>query len=98
MFSDKYNNIEIESGVWPQAPYIHPIYGKKIIQDFGMFDLVRKTFPNLEIHASTQMHIHNLDGTQLMEKLGMKRVVLARETSIDQIREIKKNDNITNEL
>ena len=40
-----------------------------IIQDFGMFDLVRKTFPNLELHASTQMHIHNLDGVQLMEKL-----------------------------
>ena len=37
-----------------------------IIQDFGMFDLVRKTFPNLELHASTQMHIHNLDGVQLM--------------------------------
>lgn len=69
-----------------------------IMQDFGMFDLVRKTFPNLEIHASTQMHIHNLDGVQLMEKLGMKRVVLARETSIDQIRYIKENSNIELEV
>ena len=69
-----------------------------IIQDFGMFDLVRKTFPNLELHASTQMHIHNLDGTQLMEKLGMKRVVLARETSIDMIKEIKKNSNVELEV
>ena len=69
-----------------------------IIQDFGMFDLVRKTFPNLELHASTQMHIHNLDGTLLMEKLGMKRVVLARETSIDQIREIKNNSNVELEV
>ena len=69
-----------------------------IIQDFGMFDLVRKTFPNLEIHASTQMHIHNLDGTQLMEKLGMRRVVLARETSIDDIKYIKKNSNIELEI
>ena len=34
-----------------------------IMQDIGMIDLVRKTYPNLEIHASTQMHIHNLDGT-----------------------------------
>ncbi len=69
-----------------------------IIQDFGMFDLVRKTFPNLELHASTQMHIHNLDGTQLMEKLGMKRVVLARETSIDEIRYIKENSNVELEV
>lgn len=69
-----------------------------ILQDFGMFDLVRKTFPNLELHASTQMHIHNLDGTQLMEKLGMKRVVLARETSIDEIKHIKNNSNIDLEI
>ena len=65
-----------------------------IIQDFGMFDLVRKTFPNLEIHASTQMHIHNLDGTLLMEKIGMHRVVLARETSIDEIKYIKNNSSM----
>lgn len=64
-----------------------------LIQDLGMFDLVRKTFPNLELHASTQMHIHNLDGVKLMEKLGIKRVVLARETSIDEIRKIINNTN-----
>ena len=69
-----------------------------IIQDFGMFDLVRKTFPELEIHASTQMHIHNLDGVKLMERLGMHRVVLARETSIDTIKEIKDNSNIELEV
>jgi len=69
-----------------------------IIQDLGMFDLVRKTFPNLEIHASTQMHIHNLDGVKLMEKLGMHRVVLARETSIDDIKNIKNNTNIELEI
>ena len=62
-----------------------------LIQDLGMFDLVRKTFPNLELHASTQMHIHNLDGVKIMESLGMKRIVLARETSIDYIKEIVRN-------
>ena len=60
-----------------------------LIQDLGMLDLVRKTYPNLEIHASTQMHIHNLDGVELMEKLGLKRVVLARETPIETIKNIK---------
>ena len=69
-----------------------------IIQDFGMFDLVRKTFPNLELHSSTQMHIHNLDGTQLMESLGIRRVVLARETSIDEIKYIKENSNVELEV
>jgi len=69
-----------------------------IIQDLGMLDLVRKTFPNLEVHASTQMHIHNLDGASFMEKLGVKRVVLARETSVSKIKEIKENTNIDIEI
>ena len=79
--------------------YIHSIgVDAVIMQDLGMMDLVRKTYPNLEIHASTQAHIHNLDGTKLMEKLGIKRVVLARETPIELIREIKDNTNIELEI
>ena len=69
-----------------------------LIQDLGMLDLVRKTYPNLEVHSSTQMHIHNLDGTLLMQKLGVKRVVLARETSIDEIKHIKNNSDIELEV
>lgn len=60
-----------------------------IIQDIGMLDLIRKTYPNLEIHASTQMHIHNLEGVKFLQELGVKRIVLARETSILKIKEIK---------
>lgn len=69
-----------------------------LIQDLGMLDLVRKTYPNLEVHASTQMHIHNLDGVKVLEKLGIKRAVLARETSIDTIKHIKENSNIELEV
>ena len=69
-----------------------------IIQDLGMFDLIRKMYPNLEIHASTQMHIHNVEGAKFAKKYGMKRVVLARETSIEMIREIKKNVDIDLEV
>ena len=69
-----------------------------IIQDIGMMDLIRKTYPLLELHASTQMHIHNLEGTKLIESLGLKRVVLARETPISLIEEIKKNTNIELEI
>ena len=69
-----------------------------LIQDLGMLDLVRKTYPNLEVHSSTQMHIHNLDGTKLMESLGVKRVVLARETSFKEIKNIKNNSNVELEV
>lgn len=69
-----------------------------IMQDIGMIDYTRKVYPNLEIHASTQMHIHNLEGVKFVEKLGIKRVVLARETSIDLIKEIKEKTNIELEI
>lgn len=69
-----------------------------IIQDLGMMDLVRKTYPNLEIHASTQMHIHNIEGVKFASDMGIKRVVLARETKIDTINYIKKNTNIELEV
>ncbi|HPF82706.1 MAG TPA: U32 family peptidase [Bacilli bacterium] len=69
-----------------------------IVQDIGMMDLIRQTFPNLEVHASTQMHIHNLEGVKLVSNLGLKRAVLARETSIEDIKEIKKNCDIELEI
>jgi len=69
-----------------------------IMQDIGMIDLVRKSYPNLEIHASTQVSIHNLDGAKLCEELGIKRVVLARETPIELIEKIKKNTSLELEI
>ncbi len=59
-----------------------------ILQDIGLASIVSKMFPNLELHASTQMH--NLDNftCKLLKKLGFKRVVLARELSIDEIKKI----------
>ena len=69
-----------------------------IMQDIGMIDLVRKTYPNLKIHASTQMNIHNIEGVKLCEKLGITRVVLARETPIELIKYIKENTNMEIEV
>lgn len=69
-----------------------------IIQDLGMLDLIRQTFPLLEVHASTQMHLHNLEGVKCIEELGVKRAVLARETDLDLIKEIKENTNIEIEI
>ena len=69
-----------------------------LIQDLGMFDLIHQKFPDLEIHASTQMHIHNLDGALIAKKLGFKRIVLARETDLSTIKEIKEKTNLDIEV
>lgn len=61
-----------------------------LLQDLGLAMLVRQRYPNLELHASTQMHIHNREGIALMKELGFQRVVLPRETSIEDIREYAK--------
>lgn len=69
-----------------------------IMQDLGAMDLVRQTYPNLEIHASTQMNVHSLESAKLLEKLNIKRCVLAREMSITEIENVKKNSNIELEV
>ena len=69
-----------------------------LIQDLGMYDLIHQKFPDLEIHASTQLHIHNLDGALVAKKLGFKRIVLARETDIDTIKEIKEKTGLDIEV
>lgn len=65
-----------------------------IVQDIGIAALIRKIFPKLEIHGSTQMTVNNLYGARYLEKLGFARVILARETPIDEIKRIKENTSI----
>jgi len=65
-----------------------------IVQDVGLASLINKYYPQIEMHASTQMGIHNLEGVREIEKLGFKRVVLARETPLEEIRRIKSKSNI----
>ena len=59
-----------------------------IMQDIGLITRVRERFPELEIHASTQLHTHNQKQVELLENLGVKRVVVAREMSIDEINKL----------
>ena len=61
-----------------------------IMQDIGLISKVKEYLPNLEIHASTQLHNHNNGGSKLLKELGVKRIVLARELHIKEIEEIKK--------
>lgn len=65
-----------------------------IVQDVGLARFLMKLFPDLPIHASTQMTIHNLEGVQELEKLGYSRAVLSRELSISEIEFICSNSNI----
>ncbi len=65
-----------------------------IVQDFGLAKVLMKLFPDLPIHASTQMTIHNLEGVKELEKLGYSRAVLSRELSISEIEYICNNSNI----
>ena len=57
-----------------------------IVQDTGFLTLVRKYVPDLELHASTQMGIHNSDGLAYCLGLGLKRAVLSRETSVSDMK------------
>lgn len=65
-----------------------------IIQDVGVAHVLRECFPSIVLHASTQMGIHNLWGALEAERAGFKRVVLARETRLEDIREIKRNTSL----
>ncbi len=69
-----------------------------IIQDLGLAKYLIDHFPDLPIHASTQMTAHNLQGVLELEKLGFKRVVLSRELSIDEIEYICHNTKVEIEV
>ena len=65
-----------------------------IVQDLGLAMKLIKEFPDLPIHGSTQMTVHNLNGALELQDLGFKRVVLARELSANEIEYICKNTDI----
>lgn len=69
-----------------------------IVQDLGLISLIKKVAPDMPLHASTQMSIHTLSGIQALHELGFKRVVLARELSFNEIKEIAKESPIELEV
>lgn len=64
--------------------------GAVIVQDPGLFFLCRRFFPSLKVHASTLASVHNSAGVRVLERLGARRVVLARELTIDEIQAIRR--------
>ncbi len=69
-----------------------------ILQDIGLASLIHEIMPDLHMHASTQMSIYSLDQVKFLEKMGFKRVVLARELTINEIEYICKNSNLEIEV
>ncbi len=69
-----------------------------ILQDLSLVYLIKKYFPNIVMHASTQMAVHNLEGAKVLAEMGFKRVVLARELSFAEIENITKNCGIETEV
>ncbi len=60
-----------------------------IVQDIGAIRLIQRVYPDLEIHGSTQMTVHDASGAAVLRELGVDRVVLARENTLDDIRSIR---------
>ena len=65
-----------------------------LVQDLGAYRLARKAAPDLPLHASTQMTVHNLEGVLALEAMGFERVVLSRELSLDDIRYITAHSRV----
>jgi len=69
-----------------------------ILQDLGAAKLIKELFPDLELHGSTQMSVHNSEGVRFLQEQGFKRVVLAREMSIEEIMNVKNNNSMDLEV
>lgn len=90
-----FKNNEINDALYT---YLLPYYKRGldavIVQDFGVISYIRTHFPDLPIHTSTQMTITGVEGARLMKGLGVERVVLARELSIAEMKQIKEEADV----
>ena len=70
-----------------QLDYLQP--DGVIVQDLGIAKIMREHFPSLPLHGSTQLAVHTIDGVKQLHELGFSRVVLSRELSFEEIKEIR---------
>ena len=85
---------ELESLPAFLRPYVEEGLDGVIVQDFGVLRCIREAFPTIPLHASTQMSVTGAYGAKLLKKLGVTRVVPARELSLDEIRELKQESGM----
>jgi len=76
------------------APFYEHGLDAVIVQDIGVFSFIRKYFPDLSLHASTQMTITGPYGAKLLKEMGAKRIITARELSLEEIRDIHKTEGL----
>ena len=69
-----------------------------IVQDLGLVRLLHKKAPGIPLHGSTQMSVHTPGGVRLLAEMGLQRVVLARELSYPEIKEIAASSPIELEV
>jgi len=69
-----------------------------ILQDLGVAHLIKTQYPELQMHASTQMAVHNKEGALFLKSLGFSRVVLARELTLDEINDISSIEGLETEV
>lgn len=69
-----------------------------IVQDLGLASIIVKRYPDLDLHASTQMNIQTLEEAKVLKKIGFKRIVLGREVNVQEIKRIKENLDIEIEV
>ncbi len=88
-------NRELESQLYA---YLLPLYERGldavIVQDLGVFSFIHENFPDLPIHVSTQMTITGAHSAKLLEEMGAKRVVTARELSLAELKSIRENTSL----
>ncbi|PKQ64452.1 hypothetical protein BZG02_06490 [Labilibaculum filiforme] len=89
------NTILYDNELKEAEELIHQLYklgaDALIVQDMGVLEM---NLPPIELHASTQTHNYDLDRIKFLEQVGFKRIILARELSLDQIKEIRKNTTV----
>ena len=69
-----------------------------ILQDLGLLRVLKEIYPDLELHASTQMTIHNKQGVDFAAGLGAKRVIVSRELTADEVKDIVDHSNVGIEI
>lgn len=69
-----------------------------IVQDLGIYRAIRRYYPDVLIHASTQMAVQDLSGAVYLQELGFDRVVLAREVTLEEIRQIRRETDMELEV
>ena len=87
-------NEELEDCIQMMIPFYEAGLDGVIVQDIGILHAFSRQFPGLELHASTQMSISDVEGAKLLKEAGVTRVVTSRELSLQEIKQIRQKAEI----